>query len=201
MIAVVLALGLAVVGGGQPDTDLPRSLSLDETPYLAAPIPAPVDEGSFWVGGHLGLASAYDADGPAFLIGGNARLHLLPWLGVDGSLDFTTRQTFDHNTGDIFQIPFEFAALFFLPIDEPVRPYGQAGLGWTITKFNPPTRGSETDLNLLFFLGFGVEFELQNNILLDANLRFVFAQDPPHSGDFGADWIQFSVGIMFKLSK
>jgi opacity protein-like surface antigen len=201
MIAVALALGLAAVGGGRPDTDLPRSLSVDETPYLVAPKPAAVDEGSLWIGGHLGVAGAYDADNPAFLIGANARFHILPWLGADGSLDFQTRQEIDDGAGDIFQIPFEFAALFYLPIEAPVRPYGMAGLGWTITKFNPVHHGSDTDLNLLFFLGFGAEFELQPNILLDANLRFVFAQDPPHSGDFSADWIQFTVGIMFKLSK
>jgi len=201
MIAVALALGLAAAGGGRSDTDLPRSLSLDETPFLVAPSPVAHDDLSIWLGGHLGAAGAYDADNPAFVIGANARLQILPWLGADGSLDFQTRQTFDHNTGDIFQIPFEFAALFYLPIEAPVRPYAMAGLGWTLTKFNPPTRGSETDLNLLFFLGFGAEFELQPNILLDANLRFVFAQDPPHSGDFSADWIQFTVGIMFKLSK
>jgi hypothetical protein len=201
MIAVALALGLAAAGGGRSDTDLPRSLSVDETPYFAALAPVQQDDNSFWLGGHLGVAGAYDADGPAFTIGANARLHVLPWLGIDGSVDFQTRQTFDHDSGDIFQTPFEFAALFYVPLEAPVRPYAMAGLGWTITKFHPVDRGSEMDLNLLFFIGMGVEYELQPNILLDANLRFVFVQDPPHSGNFSADWVQFTVGIMFKLSK
>src|SRR5215831_10550116 len=64
MIALALALRLAAAAG--PDeTDLPRSLSVDETPYLVAPAPAAEKADlSFWVGGHLGIAGAYDADNP-----------------------------------------------------------------------------------------------------------------------------------------
>ena len=58
-----------------------------------------------------------------------------------------------------------------------------------------------TELNLLGFLGFGAEFELSANVMLDANVRFVFAQDPRDTGDFSADWAQFTVGILFKLAK
>ena len=50
-------------------------------------------------------------------------------------------------------------------------------------------------------LGFGAEFDLADNVMVDANVRFVFVQDPPHTGDFSADWAQFTVGIMFRLSK
>ena len=70
---------------------------------------------------------------------------------------------------------------------------------WTIT--NVSNGDDDTDLNLLFHLGFGAEFDLADNLMLDANVRFVFATDPPHSGDFSADWAQFTVGILFRLSK
>jgi hypothetical protein len=43
--------------------------------------------------------------------------------------------------------------------------------------------------------------ELSPNLLVDANLRFVFAQDPRNTGDFSADWIQFTVGLLLKLAK
>ena len=54
---------------------------------------------------------------------------------------------------------------------------------------------------MLFLIGFGAELELANNLLVDANMRFVFCQDPRSTGDFSADWIQFTVGILLKLSK
>ena len=191
---IVLALALSLAGGAGPgDPDLPRSLSLDARPA------APAAALSFWVGGHLGIAGAYDADHPAFVFGANGRARILPWLGADVSIDFQTKQEVD-NSADIFQVPFMFAGLFYPPLELPFRPYGQAGIGWTITNVSGPGF-DDTDANLLFFLGFGAEFELQPNFLLDANVRFVFAQDPPHSGGFSADWAQFTVGLMIKLSK
>jgi opacity protein-like surface antigen len=199
MIALALALGLAAAAGPD-DTDLPRSLGADDSRFHAAPAPAARDEFALWLGGHLGIAGAYDADGPGFVIGANVRLHLLEWLGADGSLDFQTDQEVD-DAAEISQIPFQFAALFYLPLDLPFRPYGQAGVGWTITTVDARGRGDDTDPNLLFFIGFGAEVEVSPDILLDANVRFVFATDPPHSGDFSADWAQFTLGVMIKLSK
>jgi opacity protein-like surface antigen len=187
----MLALALVLLSAAGPDDlDLPRTLSVD--------VPPPKEEFDLWIGGHLGVAGAYDADHPAFVIGGNVRAQILPWLGVDGSLDFQTKQEVD-NSADIFQIPFMATALFYPPFDLPVRLYGQAGFGWTIT--NVSNGDDDTDLNLLFHLGFGAEFDLADNLMLDANVRFVFATDPPHSGDFSADWAQFTVGILFRLSK
>ena len=52
-----------------------------------------------------------------------------------------------------------------------------------------------------FFLGFGVEFAVSDNILLDANLRFVFVNNPQHFQGNSADWMQITFGILFKLSK
>ena len=188
----MLALAFVVLSAAGPDDlDLPRTLSVD--------VPPPQEQFTLWIGGHLGIAGAYDADNPAFVIGGNVRTQFLPWLGADASLDFQTKQEVE-NSADIFQVPFMFTALFFLPLELPVRPYGQAGFGWTIT--NVSARGSDdTDANLLFHIGFGAEFDLADNVMLDANVRFVFAGDPPHSGDFSADWAQFTVGILFRLSK
>src|SRR5687768_9849056 len=196
MIALALALGLAT-SAAPDDTDLPRSLSLFDPPRVSAP----ADDFSFWIGGHLGVAAAYDADGPCLVFGANGRMHILPWLGADASIDFQTAQEVDNSSADFFQIPFQFAALFYPTVELPVRPYGTAGVGWTFTTIDPPGRSADTDANLLFFIGFGAEFELDTNLLLDANLRFVFAQDPPHSGDFSADWIQFTVGLMIKLAQ
>jgi len=201
MIALALALFIAAAGGPD-DLDLPRSLSLDEFKFSAPAAPPP--DFALFVTAHIGTAGAYDADNPCFLIGGGARLHILPWLGADASIDFQTKQKVKEPGPDasIFQVPFEFAALFYPPLQLPFRPYGAAGLGWTVTDVTAPGPGNDsTSGNLLFFIGFGAEFELSSHFFVTADLRFVFAQDPPHSGSFSADWIQFTLGLMLKLTK
>jgi opacity protein-like surface antigen len=203
MIALALALGLAA-SAGPDDTDLPRSLSVDETPFLA-PDPIQKDEFQIWVGAHLGVMGAYDASDPSFAFGGGARFKFLSWLGAEGTVDFGTRESFEHNQIHVVQIPVELAALLYPPVELPVRPYGIVGIGWTFSNVSYTGAfgglNDTTEAKPLFFLGFGAEFELQDNIMLDANMRFVFASSPPHFAGNSADWIQFTVGILIKLSK
>jgi opacity protein-like surface antigen len=202
MIALALTLGLAAAGPN--DSDLPRSLGVDETRYLVAPAAAK-DESSLWVGGHLGVIGGYDAADPDFMIGGGARFKILPWLGVDATVDFGTRQSFQNGQIHVSQTPLEFAALLYPPVELNLHPYGMAGVGFTFTSVSySGTLGGLNDtleVNPLFFLGFGAEFELQDNIMLDANLRFVFTSTPAHFQGNTADWVQFTVGVLIKLSK
>jgi len=203
MIALALALGLAA-SAGPNDTDLPRSLSVDETPYLVA-VPAAKDELSWWVGGHLGFTDAYDAADLNFVIGGGVRAKILPWLGAEATIDFNTRQSFEDGQIHVVQVPIEIAALIYLPLELPVQPYGIVGLGFTFsnTTYSGALGGlnDNMEVNPLFLLGFGVEFEVADNILLDANLRFVFANNPQHFQGNSADWLQLTFGVLFKLSK
>lgn len=208
MIALALALSLAAAGGPN-EVDIPRSMSFDEFKPAASsfafdPVAepaAPPQDFALFIVAHVGTAGAYDADHPCFLVGGGARAHILSWLGAEATIDFQTKQKVE-GSASIFQVPFMFAALFYPPLDWPVRPYGAFGIGWTVTDVTVPGPGNdENDANLLFFLGFGVEYELGSNFVVTADLRFVFAQDPPRSGDFSADWAQFTIGIMLRLTK
>jgi opacity protein-like surface antigen len=204
MIALALALSLAAAGPG--DADLPRTLGVDESRFMIRePLAEAKADPVWWIGAHMGLASAYDSSDVAFVLGASGRVHILPWLGAEASIDFQTNQSFEHHQIHTFQVPFEFTALFYPPLEGQIRPYGIAGIGFTITDatYSGALAGqSDTaDLNALFFLGFGMEFELEPNILLDANLRFVFATDPPHFSGNSADWLQFTLGILIKLAK
>ncbi len=197
MNALALALALAL---GPTDLEADRlPLSLAEAYVEPA---AAKGDFSMWFGGHLGIAGAYDGDDPSFVIGGNFRVQILEWLGAEATIDFQTNEGVQHTSAHISQIPFMFAALFYPPVDlGELRPYGIFGFGWTITSISGPGVKDDSSANLLFFLGFGLEYALSPQVALDANVRFVFAQDPPHSGDFSADWAQFTVGILFKLGK
>jgi len=197
MNALALALALAMGPVDAAEDRIPRSLA--DTFVEPA---APKEEMSFMVGGHLGVAGAYDGDDPCFVIGGVFRVaNILPWLSAEGSIDFQTKQGVDDGAAKIFQVPFMFAALLYPPLDIPVHPYGIVGFGFTITDVSGPGVKDDTDPNMLVFIGFGADYELSPGILLDANVRFVFAGDPPHHGDFSADWAQFTVGILFRLGK
>jgi len=199
MNALALALALAL-GPTDLEDRLPRSLS---EAFVTPVAPPPNETGDLWVGGHLGVAGAYDGDAPCFVIGGEGRMQLKPWLAVDITIDFQTRQQIENSPGaDFFQIPFMAGALFYPQLGlGKLRPYGQAGAGFTITNVSGPSVHDNTDLNLLFFLGFGAEFELSPDVMLDASVRFVWASDPPDTGSFSADWAQFTVGILFKMAK
>src|SRR5215212_5288942 len=125
-LAMVVALALGPTG---LEDRLPRSLSES---YVSPP---PDEKHELWVGGHLGVAGAYDGDGPCFVVGFDGRMQILPWLGVDASIDFQTKQEVDDAPGaDFFQVPFMFSALFYPQLGMgSFRPYGQAGVGFTIT--------------------------------------------------------------------
>jgi len=200
MNALALALALA---WGPTDADedrLPRSLSESYVLPVAAP-----DEVSHEIllGGHLGVVDAVDGDGPGLVSGFEWRIHILPWLGACGSVDYQSKQQIDQATGNhFFQIPLMWSLLFYAPLDlGRLRPYGQAGTGFTITNVSGSFAHSGTDVNLLGFLGVGAEFELASNVWLDANARFVSAQAPPGTGSYNADWMQFTIGVFFKLAK
>ena len=203
MIALAFALGLAA-SAGPDDTALPKSLSVDETPFLA-PAPVQKDEFQLWVGGHLGFTDAYDAEDLNFVFGASVRMKFNSWLGAEGTLDINMRQSFEDGQIHVSQYPLEFGVLLYPPLELPVRPYGIAGLGFSFTNttFTGNLRGlnDTTEMNPLFFLGFGVEWELQDNVMLDANLRFIFINDPPHFHGTSANWLQLTFGVLIKLAK
>jgi opacity protein-like surface antigen len=194
----VLALALALaLGPADVEDRLPRSLS--ET-FVQAP-PAEVTH-EVLVGLHAGAVDAHDGENPSLVVGLEWRIHILPWLAAEGSFDYQTRQQVDTVSGaDYFQIPFTWSLLLSPPIDlGPFRPYGLVGFGFTITDISGTDLRKDTNVNLLFCAGFGVEFKLSSNVFLAAEVRYVWTQEPSGSGSFSADWGQFTIGMLIKMS-
>lgn len=200
MIALVLALGLAC---GPEEDLLPRSLSEDYVP----PAAVPVDEGTaVLVGLHVGAARAIDGHSAGFLAGFEWRMHILPWLGMSGGFDVLSKEQIDNVIGGhFFQVPFTWSVLLYPPVDLGlVRPYAQVGGGLTITDVSGLQFGSlnlnSTDVNLLYYVGFGVEVPLSSNFVIDVAARYVWAHDPPGAIGYSADWKQFTVGVLYKFT-
>jgi opacity protein-like surface antigen len=198
MNALVLALSLALGPGGFEEDRLPRSLSESVYPPVAAPAG---EDHEVLVGIHLGAASSADGGTPSFVAGFEWRIHILPWLGALGTVDYLTKEQADNLLGaDVLQVPFMWSVLLYPPIDlGPFRPYGQAGVGFTITDVSGVHSLDSTDINLLYSLGFGVEFKLGSSLLLNADVRYIWGNDPPGPVRLSGDWKQVTVGLLYKL--
>ncbi len=194
MNALALVLLLATGPGDFEEDRLPRSLSES--------LDLPAEAGhAVLVGVHFGSADAVDGKSPSFLAGFEWRIHILPWLAAGGGIDYQTKEEMDNGSGAHYmQIPLMWSVLLYPPLDlGPFRPYGLAGTGFTITDISGSPDRDTTDVNLLYFVGLGVEIELASNVLVDANVRTVWAKDPPSTAGFNADWKQFTVGLLVKL--
>lgn len=200
MNALALVLILASGPGSFEEDRLPRSLS--ESFDLPVEVPAEAGQAAL-VGIHLGSADAVDGKSPSFLAGFEWRIHILPWLAVGGGIDYQTKEQVDNNTGAHFmQVPLMWSILLYPPLDlGGFRPYGLAGTGFTITDISGLPKGDGVDVNLMYFAGLGVEVELGSNVLVDAGVRYVWAKDPPNTVGFGADWKQFTVGVLVRLPR
>src|SRR5262249_28073918 len=96
MNALALMMGLALGPEGLEEDRLPRSLS----EFTLPPATASADEEpTVWVGLRLGAADAIDGDRPGFLVGFEWRIHILTWLGVEGGVDFLSKEEIDSITG------------------------------------------------------------------------------------------------------
>lgn len=195
MNALIMALALATGDGLYEEPTLPRSLASEVSIFeeselprsmstFVEPVKAPV-ELQFFVGGHFAITYVYgNADLVGLNFGGMFRVHILPWLGAEASIDVNWIEQ------GIIGVPIRFSALFYPPLEGTIHPYGVAGFGIAIYNNGIGSFGD-------FFFGGGAEFEIQKNMMLDASIRFNFITD--NFGGGGLDFLEFSVGILFKL--
>jgi opacity protein-like surface antigen len=190
MTTLVALLALAA-GPGDLETDLDLPLT------LSAPEPQAADKVNlvWWLGGRLGYWEGFDADDGGFMIGAFVRTNILPWLSAEASLDFH-KEEYSNNV-DVTMIPILATALFHPWKFDKWIPYGLAGFGFYHVNVDAPG-DDDTDVELGFHLGVGVEWRVTETILLDSSLRFGFVD-----GSFGddLDFWNFNVGVAFKLSK
>jgi opacity protein-like surface antigen len=223
MLALAMAGILASVSLPPEDEQLPLSLlgegtasGLDSTRFLEDPAevlprelslaeqaePAKEQKGLVWsIGGHLGVAVPFDGGG-AFLIGFVARVDITPWLTIEGDADYH-RDSWQGGDVTATIIPIQLSALYRFQVDWPVKPYALAGFGLYYTDVH--FKGSLQDLSdrhelhIGFHFGGGVEYAASPTIALDAEVRFVFVEGAAQGNGF--DYFQFTVGIIFRLTK
>lgn len=140
-----------------------------------------VDAPGFSIGAHVGWFEYKDAEDGDVFYGLQARIYLLKFLGLEGSIDFQ-KQDFLDDDADLTIVPVQLTALLFPLPESPLRPYLLAGAGWYF--FDVEYKGSlsslsdEDDDMFGFHFGGGLEILLGKILLLYADVRYTFLDEP-----------------------
>jgi hypothetical protein len=163
MMSIALCLAL----------DLPTRLTVQEEKGVDAP--------GFSIGAHVGWFESKDADDGEVYYGLQARIYLLKWLGIEGSVD-VQKQDFLDEDADLTTVPVQLTGMIFLMPDSPLRPYVLAGAGWYFHEVEYDGALSnlddEDDSSFGVHVGGGLELLLGKILMLYADLRYTFLDEP-----------------------
>ena len=174
LLAIALA-SMLDLPSAPPEENLPVSLAAVEPALIGA------DEPRLAVGVHLGWLQLKDAEDGEMFYGLHARLYLLNFLAVEGSVDFS-KSDFADDDAELTLMPVQVTGLLFPLPSLPIRPYGLAGAGWYFqdVEYSGSLSGLSDDSDSTFgvHLGVGAELLLGRLIMLHADLRYIFMDEP-----------------------
>lgn len=167
---------------------------------------AQIDSG-FGIGPRLGYYKAADADEGNFLAGVQLRGRLSEVFGIEIAAEYRAGEKY--GIGDVQSVktsyvPVTASAMVFLPVSEHFAPYGLAGLGAYYTTYD--TEGFDDDLesefNVGYHLGFGLQIPFNENVALNADYRYLFLnpdsnEESLEDTDFSGN--AFTAGLTFYL--
>lgn len=158
---------------------------------------------SIKIGPQIGFQKAEDADEGKFMFGGAARVKLIPFLGVEGSIGYR-QEEFANDALTVRTWPVMVTGLIYpLPIV-----YGLLGAGWHNTTFDYdqssfPSIADETKQEFGWHFGGGVELPVGERFKFTADLRYVFLnydfQAVPGGGDLDSNSYFITAGFLFGL--
>jgi len=151
---------------------------------------------SFAVGPQVGYYKVKDAEKGSFLYGGAARLNFL-MFGVEAAIHYGEEKYYD----DLIKVqkyPVSVSALYYpLPFV-----YACGGLDWLNykTTVNITGGGSETDQELGYHFGAGVQLSL-GNVMLTGDIKYVFLgkMKVPSQDEIDNSFYILSAGLLFIL--
>ena len=190
----VCAMLLCVAGLGEVADEelvrLPRSLS-EDPPVSASPEAAGQDRDKdrpgeekvmgFSLGPRVGYLKTRDADRGTWLVGVQARLRILKFLGVEGAVSYHQDEFLD---GDVklHTYPVELTGLLYPFPDLAFELYGLAGVGWYYTRytFHGALSAADDETDSLFgvHVGAGAAIDLSRRASINADFRWIFLDEP-----------------------
>lgn len=159
-------------------------------------------------GPRIGYFNAHDAGQGNIYYGIQARFRPGAIVGIEAAVEYRPGQEFGigNSTVKTSFVPVTLSLLLFAPVSEHFAPYGVAGLGAYFTRYSPSGVlddlgfESDSDFNLGYHLGFGVELPFSNNIALSMDYRYNFLNPNENEDSFeGANFNgnTLSASLMF----
>ncbi len=156
-----------------------------------------------YIGPHLGIQKAQDAEEANYLVGATVRVKLMPLLGAEGAIAYR-QQDYFNDTITVRSWPVTVTGLFYpLPVV-----YGGLGAGWYNTTYDFEDDlgfGDETANEFGWHLAVGAELPASPNIKLTGDIRYVFLdydlEELPDAvrNDVDADFYSITIGLLFGL--
>lgn len=156
----------------------------------------------FSVGPKVGFSRTSDSEENTYLVGGAARLGILPSLSAELGLDWRKE---DLDNADVTTVPVQLSALVYLLPSLHLT----AGIGWyavdaefdAIVGEIEAFDDSASDAGI--HLGAGLDLPLNESVNLTGDLRYVFLGYELESADqtleVDADFFTVSAGLQFRL--
>jgi opacity protein-like surface antigen len=129
----------------------------------------------FGFGPRVGFYKPSDADEGKFFGGLQARLRVLPFLGIEGSVDYH-ETNFSNNLVQVRTYPVMVSGLLYFYPNPVVSPYLLAGVGWHFQDIEIRGSSPSTERSHQFGgqVGGGLDIPLGESMILDADIRYIF---------------------------
>ncbi len=126
----------------------------------------------------LGLRGAYhrplDASEGNYFGGVQARLHLSPAIGIEGSVDYR-RNKFADTT--VHTYPLQASLLLYLIPNRLISPFLVGGAGWYYSSVEAPASATNTQHRFGVHAGGGLQVWLNSHWSLDGTYRYIWVED------------------------
>lgn len=163
---------------------------------------------TFGFGPRLGYYNAQDANDGKFYYGVQARYRPGAIVGIEAAVEYRPGQEFGigNSTVKTSFVPVTLSLLLFAPISEHFAPYGVAGLGAYFARYRPSGVledlgfESDSDFNLGYHLGFGLEIPFSSSVAINVDYRYIFLNPNENEESFqGANFNgnTISTSLMF----
>jgi len=157
----------------------------------------------FGLGPRLGFYKPADADNGRFFGGVQARIRVLPFLGIEGSVDYH-QANFANNVVQVRTYPVMVSGLLYFYPNPVISPYLLAGVGWHFQdiEIRGPSPSTERSHQFGGQVGGGFDIPLGERVTLDADIRYIFLDFDDdvntRSGTaLSADSVAGTVGVTF----
>lgn len=141
---------------------------------------AGVGEKALSIGPRMTYATPQDADSGQWNFGVQARLHISPALGLEGSID--ARSNNYYNITTIKTYPVQVSLLAYLMPGGLLSPYLLGGAGWYYTQVSGPFDYEHTNSRFGTHAGAGVELMVNEFISVDGSYRYIWLESVASTG-------------------